>query len=221
MFDRLARWLAWRRPNTSDRIASSPIQTPAVPRCESCSQPRTTHITRFRSHALTSEKHLCDACATSYLGATLSYLGATTAASNDCPPRESNREAEIEVDTVIISDVHEEQIVVLREMGGSRTFPIVIGIFEAVAIDRTLRGLTCPRPLTFEAWQSTLEATGTRVRAAVIKDREGSTYFADLRLTGGNGIVAVDMRPSDAVHLAIKARAPILIPEWLLFEVSS
>jgi bifunctional DNase/RNase len=149
----------------------------------------------------------------------MSYLGGTSPPSEAPSPPDPGREVEIEVETVIISEVYEQQIIVLQEVGGSRSFPIVIGIFEATVIDRTLRGLGCPRPLTFEAWLSTLDAVGTRVRAAVIRDREESTYFADLRLTGRDGEVAVDMRPSDAVHLAIKARAPILIREALLNEV--
>jgi uncharacterized protein len=220
MFDRFARWLGRGRPQPSNTTRSDATSTPGGPACETCSQPRTTHISRFRSHSLISEKHLCDKCAENYLGATLSYLRASPSAAEP-PSLDSNREVEIQVETIIISEIHEEQIIVFRELGGPREFPIVTGIFEATAIDRTLRRMACSRPLTFEAWQSTLKAAGARVRAALIRDREESMYFADLRLTGCDGIVAVDMRPSDAVHLAIIADAPILIPESLLVDVTT
>jgi bifunctional DNase/RNase len=97
----------------------------------------------------------------------------------------------------------------------------VCGIFEATAIDRTLKQLPSPRPLTHDAWLCTLAALGASVEAACINELRDQTYFATLHLSRAGDLTKVDMRPSDALHMALKAKAPVLIPESLLAEVSS
>lgn len=136
------------------------------------------------------------------------------------PVGDPDAEVGIEIETIIISETHDQQLIVFRELDDGRRFSFVLGIFEATAIDRTLRGMTTDRPLTYDSWLTTVEALGGSVRAAVLQEMEEGTYFADLGLDGPGGPVAVDMRPSDAVHLALKAGAPIRIVERLLAEVA-
>jgi bifunctional DNase/RNase len=122
---------------------------------------------------------------------------------------------------IIISEVHEQQVIMLREVGGERSFSIMIGIFEATSIDRRVKGLPSPRPLTHDAWFDTLNAVGANVQTACIKELREQTYFATLRLHHSGQLIEVDMRPSDAVVMAVTANVPIVIPEPLLAEVSA
>ena len=214
MFERIAHWLWRRQSHPTESAVPSPASLAHAPHCDNCPDQVTTHITEFRSHALISEKHFCYECARIRLGDTWSP-------PHDGGSTDPDHEVEVEVQTIVISDVHDQQVVVLKEIGGPRRFPIIIGICEATAMDRSLRGIVISRPLTFDAWLSTLHAAGARLRAAVIRHREDTTYFADLRLAVKDGLVSIDLRPSDAIHLAIKARAPIRIPERLLVEITS
>jgi bifunctional DNase/RNase len=126
----------------------------------------------------------------------------------------------MEVERVIISETHEQQVVILREVDGERRMPFVLGIFEATAIDRTVKGLASPRPLVHDAWLATVRALGAELRAACIHDLREHTYFAELRLDQGRQRVRVDVRPSDAVLLALKAGVPVLVPDRLLSAAS-
>lgn len=66
----------------------------------------------------------------------------------------------MELKRIIISEIHEQQVIALKEVDGDRSFPIVIGIFEATSIDRRVKGITNPRPLTHDLVASTIESMG-------------------------------------------------------------
>jgi bifunctional DNase/RNase len=127
----------------------------------------------------------------------------------------------MEIARVIISEVAEQQLIVLRESEGERIFSYMSGIFEATAIDRILKHLPSPRPLIHDAWLSTIVALGAQVQAVCITSLSDAVYFAELRLHCPAGVIWVDMRPSDAIAMALKANAPIFIPEGLLAKVCS
>ena len=97
----------------------------------------------------------------------------------------------------------------------------VLGIFEATTIDRILKRLPCPRPLTHDAWLSTVTFLGAVVQAVCLHDLRENTYFTEVRLHHDGRLVQVDVRPSDGLGLALKAGAPILIADRLLAEVSN
>lgn len=159
-----------------------------------------------------SEAHLCEECARSIL-------------SEPYPPSRpgSSRLAEVpvEVERVVISEAADHQLVIFREIEGERRLSFVLGIFEATVIDRTLKRLPSPRPLTHDAWLSTIMALGAVVRTVCIHDRRENTYFAESRLDCGGKLVRVDVRPSDGLGLALKAGAPMLITDRLLAEAST
>ena len=89
---------------------------------------------------------------------------------------------QMELRRIIISEVDEHQVIVLKEVEGERSFPIVIGIFEATSIDRRVRGMQSPRPLTHDLIASVIEQLGGEVQDVVISDLEEHTYFARLRV---------------------------------------
>jgi bifunctional DNase/RNase len=108
---------------------------------------------------------------------------------------------------------------VFREVDGERRCQLLIGIFEATALDRFLKGFAAPRPLTHDAWYATVEALGAHLQMACItgaSESLESTYLAELRLDNHGTQVRVDARPSDAVLSALMAGSPIYMSNDLL-----
>ncbi len=124
----------------------------------------------------------------------------------------------MELKRIIISEVHEQQIIVLREVGGDRSFPIVIGIFEATSIDRRVKKIVPPRPLTHDLIVTAVEQLGGEVQDIVISDLQDHTYFAKLRIRKDGELTEIDCRPSDAIAVAVTANVPIWVAEDVLAE---
>ncbi len=126
---------------------------------------------------------------------------------------------QMELKRIIISEVHEQQVIALKEVDGERSFPIVIGIFEATSIDRRVKGITNPRPLTHDLVANTVESMGGEIQDVFINDLREHTYFAKLRVRQEGELVEIDCRPSDAIALAVTAKVPIYVAEDVLGEV--
>jgi len=136
--------------------------------------------------------------------------------------RSAEREAavpvQMELKRIIINEVNDQQVVMLRESEGDRSFPIVIGIFEATSIDRRVKGMPSPRPLTHDLVANTIEQLGGELQDIYISDLRDHTYFAKLRIRKDGELVEVDCRPSDAIALAVTAKVPIYVAEDVLGE---
>jgi bifunctional DNase/RNase len=126
----------------------------------------------------------------------------------------------MELKRIIISEVHEQQIIVLREVDGDRSFPIVIGIFEATSIDRRVKNIVPPRPLTHDLIVSAVEQLGGEVQDIIISDLQDHTYFAKLRIRKDGELTEIDCRPSDAIAVAVTAKVPIWVAEDVLAETA-
>ena len=126
---------------------------------------------------------------------------------------------QMELKRIIISEVHDQQVIMLKEVDGDRSFPIVIGIFEATSIDRRVRRQPSPRPLTHDLVTSVIDNLGGELRDVFISELRDHTYFAKLRIRINGEMVEVDSRPSDAVALAVTASVPIYVAEDVLDEV--
>jgi bifunctional DNase/RNase len=133
--------------------------------------------------------------------------------------RSHQNEVEIEVARLVITEIHDVQVLTLREVGGERHLQVIIGIFEITALDRILKGFKAPRPLTHDAWLATIEALGAAVKMACITGRSETmenTFISELRLERDGSLCRVDTRPSDAVLIAQIAGAPIYVSNSLL-----
>jgi uncharacterized protein len=122
---------------------------------------------------------------------------------------------------IIISEIHEQQVILLREVDGERSFSIMIGIFEATSIDRRVKKLPSPRPLTHDLVANVIESLGGELRDIYISELRDHTYFAKLRIRLNGELIEVDTRPSDAIALAVTASVPIYVAEDVLDEVCS
>ena len=119
---------------------------------------------------------------------------------------------------IIISEIHEQQIILLREVDGERNFSIMIGIFEATSIDRRVKKLPSPRPLTHDLVVNVVDSLGGELRDIYISELREHTYYAKLRIRLNGEIVEVDCRPSDAIAIAVTANVPIYVAEDVLEE---
>ncbi len=122
---------------------------------------------------------------------------------------------------IIITETSDQQIIVLRERDGERAFPIVIGSFEAAAVDRRLKGIPAARPLTHDLLATVIEQLGGELEKIVISDLREGTFFAKLVVRHGGQLIEVDARPSDAIALGIAGDVAIYVEDHVLDDASS
>lgn len=122
---------------------------------------------------------------------------------------------------IIISEIHEQQFVELKEVDGHRKFTIVIGFFEATSIRRRVKKEPSPRPLTHDLLVNVIESMGGELRDILISDLRDHTYYAKLRVFVNGELIEIDSRPSDAIAVAVSAEVPIYVAEDVLAEVSN
>ena len=111
----------------------------------------------------------------------------------------------------------------LREVDGEREFPILIGIFEATSIDRRVKNISRPRPLTHDLIVEVVDSLGGELDSVVITELRDATYYANLRIKRDGEIIEIDTRPSDAIAIAVTCspRLPIYVAENVLDEAIS
>lgn len=109
-------------------------------------------------------------------------------------------------------------VLLLRERSGSRILPVFIGPTEAMAISLGLEGAEPPRPRTHDLLLATLHELGASVTKVEVTELSEGTFFAELELNGPDGTLRVSSRPSDAVALAIRSKAPVFVAEDVLAE---
>ncbi len=127
----------------------------------------------------------------------------------------------MELARIIISEIDDRQVIYLREVDGTRTFPILIGIFEATSIARRVKGEVAQRPLTHDLIVSVAEELGGDPHSVVISELKDHTYFARLRIAYEGELIEIDARPSDAIAVAVTCdpHLPIYVSEEVLAEL--
>lgn len=127
----------------------------------------------------------------------------------------------VDLAQIRISETHESQVVVLREANGPRLLHIVIGLAEAVAIDRRIKNLQLQRPMTHDLMASVIEAMNGELEKVVINDLQDHTFFAKLVIRCNGSVVEVDSRPSDAIALAAGSDVPLYVADHVLEAAAS
>ena len=128
---------------------------------------------------------------------------------------------QMKLSRIIISEINEQQVIYLKEIEGDRTFPILIGIFEATSIDRRVKDYQSPRPLTHDLLVNTVDELGAELDSVIISELRDHTYYAKLRVRKDGEIVEIDSRPSDAIAVAVTCdpQLPIYVAEEVLEDV--
>lgn len=127
----------------------------------------------------------------------------------------------MELSRIIISEINDQQVVYLKEVDGPRSFPILIGYFEASSIDRHVRNVETTRPLTHDLLVSVIEELGGDLQDVVITELRDHVYYARLRVRQDGELIEIDARPSDAIAVAVTCDPPlpIFVSEDVLNDV--
>ena len=123
---------------------------------------------------------------------------------------------EMTIDSIRVSLMNYQRVVILKEKGAERYLPIWIGAAEADAIAVKLQDVSVPRPLTHDLLQSVVDVLGATVNSIIVSDLKNDTFYARILLNVDGGSVEVDSRPSDALALAVRAEVPIYAEEAVL-----
>ncbi|MFC1917361.1 bifunctional nuclease family protein [Chloroflexota bacterium] len=123
---------------------------------------------------------------------------------------------EMTIDSIRVSLMNYQRVVILREKEAERYLPIWIGPAEADAIAVKLQGAKVPRPLTHDLMCSVLESLAATVDYILVNDLKSDTFYAKIILNVGEEQMEIDSRPSDALALAVRTDAPVYAEEAVL-----
>ncbi len=124
---------------------------------------------------------------------------------------------EMELNKIIIDEKRHDQLIALKEKGGERILPIVIGLNEASAIKLKISGFNPPRPLTHDLIFQMLKNLNVTIEKIIIDKLEENTFHAKIIIkTASNELKTIDARPSDSIALAVRFHAPIFVEDEII-----
>ncbi len=127
----------------------------------------------------------------------------------------------VELTRIMITERGEQQVIFLQERDGERSFPILIGIAEALAIDRRIKGIRTPRPMTHDLLANVIRTMDGEVEKVVVNDIREHTFIATLYIRRNGELLEIDARPSDAIALGAALGTPLYVAERVFDSVTS
>src|SRR5580693_3437226 len=118
---------------------------------------------------------------------------------------------EMSIKGLMVDPITNMPIIILRDEEGQRVLPIWVGIFEANAIALQIENISTPRPMTHDLLRNVIHDLKASVQKVVVCDLQENTFYALIYLQWNGDTVAIDARPSDAIALALRTRAPIFV----------
>lgn len=128
---------------------------------------------------------------------------------------------EMTIKGLMVDPITNMPIVILRDQEGKRVLPIWVGIFEANAIALQIENIATPRPMTHDLLRNVIADLKADVEKIVVSELQESTFYSMIHLRVGGEVVAVDARPSDAIALALRVRAPIFVEDQVIENAKS
>ncbi|MBM41950.1 MAG: hypothetical protein CL483_08530 [Acidobacteria bacterium] len=122
---------------------------------------------------------------------------------------------------LMVDPVTNTPIVLLHDPEGQRVLPIWVGAPEANAIALQIENIPAPRPMTHDLLRNVIADLKGEVRRVVVNDLKGDTFYAQLHLRVDGADAIIDARPSDAIALALRARAPIFAEDHVIVNAKS
>jgi bifunctional DNase/RNase len=123
---------------------------------------------------------------------------------------------EMSIKGLMVDPITNTPIVILRDKDGQRVLPIWVGIFEANAIALQIENVTTPRPMTHDLLRNVIHDLNATVQKIVVCDLQENTFYALIYLALNGDTLTIDARPSDAIALALRTRAPIFVEESVI-----
>ena len=128
---------------------------------------------------------------------------------------------EMTIKGLMVDPVTNLPIVILKDKDGDRVLPIWVGIFEANAIALQIENVATPRPMTHDLLRNIITDLEGQVDRVVVCDLKDNTFYALIYLSLNGEPVAIDARPSDAIALALRAKAPIFVEDRVIDEAKT
>jgi bifunctional DNase/RNase len=122
----------------------------------------------------------------------------------------------MDVKALIVDPIANVPVVILRDAEEKNFLPIWVGVFEANAIALQMEGITTPRPMTHDLLRNLIRQIQADVVRVVINNLEENTFYAEIHLKLADRELTIDSRPSDAIALALRAKAPLFVEEAVL-----
>ena len=123
---------------------------------------------------------------------------------------------EMTIKGLMVDPITNMPIIILRDKAETRVLPIWVGVFEANAIALQIENVTTPRPMTHDLLRNVIHDLKADIQKIVVSDLKDNTFYALIYIDVNGDTVAVDARPSDAIALALRARAPIFVEESVI-----
>jgi uncharacterized protein len=123
---------------------------------------------------------------------------------------------EMSIKGLMVDPITNMPIVILRDKDGQKVLPIWVGIFEANAIALQIENIATPRPMTHDLLRNVIQDLKASVQKVVVCDLQENTFYALIYLSLNGDTLAIDARPSDAIALALRTRAPIFVEDTVI-----
>lgn len=123
---------------------------------------------------------------------------------------------EMTIESIRVSLMNYQRVVILKEKESDRYLPIWIGPAEADAIAVRLQEVSVARPLTHDLLRSIIDSLGASINYVIVNDLSNDTFFARIMLQIDGRVMEIDSRPSDAIALAVRVQVPIFADESVL-----
>ena len=123
---------------------------------------------------------------------------------------------EMTIESIRVSLMNYQRVVILRDKSSDRYLPIWIGAAEADAIAVQLQEVAVARPLTHDLLRSVIDTLGAHVNHVIVNDLSNDTFYARIVLDVNGSSMEIDSRPSDAIALAVRVKVPIYADESVL-----
>ena len=123
---------------------------------------------------------------------------------------------EMTIKGLMVDPITNMPIIILRDSDGQRVLPIWVGVFEANAIALQIENVSTPRPMTHDLLKNVIQDLKADIEKIVVSDLKENTFYALIYLTVNGEAMAIDARPSDAIALALRARAPIFVEDRVI-----
>ncbi len=125
---------------------------------------------------------------------------------------------EMKVDGLTLDPVTNMPIIILKDLEGDRVLPIWVGIFEANAIALEIEKISTPRPMTHDLIKNILDGLDASINHIFVSELKDNTFYAVISVSIGGANVDIDSRPSDAIAVALRVNAPILVATKVIEE---
>ncbi len=128
---------------------------------------------------------------------------------------------EMKVEGLTLDPLTNMPIIILKDLAGNRALPIWVGFFEANAIALEIEKITTPRPMTHDLMKNVINDLNGEIKHILVSELRDNTFYAVISVINGGNTLSIDSRPSDAIALALRAKAPIFVNEEVIEAAKS